>query len=166
MKAEDHKLNKIAIRKAVRLDVPQIFDLITELAIFEKASHEVSNSPEQLLKDGFGENPLFGCYVALNHEKIIGMAIYYFRYSTWKGKRLYLEDIIVTENFRGHQVGTHLMKAVLDESLKTNCSGVIWQVLDWNTPAIEFYKKYNPVFDSEWINVSMGREEVENFLKS
>ncbi len=164
MKVENNQPVKIGIRKAIRLDVPQIFELIKELALFEKAPHEVTNTPEQLLKDGFGENPLYGCYVALANEKVVGMALYYFRYSTWKGKRLYLEDIIVNEKYRGKQIGRHLMDAVLDESIKTNCSGILWQVLDWNEPAIQFYKKYNPAFDNEWINVAMSKDEVNLYL--
>ena len=123
------------IRKATPEDVPAIYQLIVELAEYEKALHEVINTPKQLLKDGFGESPLFGAIIAEVKGEVVGMSLYYYRYSTWKGKRLYLEDLIIKEAFRGYGLGKRL-----------------WQVLDWNEPSIEFYKKFGAKLDGEWIN--------------
>lgn len=142
----------IIIRRAGPADVPAIFDLITELAIYEKAGHEVTNTPEQLLKDGFGENPVYGTLIAEKDGAIAGMSLYYYRYSTWKGKRLYLEDLIVKEEFRGLGLGKSLLDATVEEARRTGCTGLMWQVLDWNEPSIQFYKKYGARLDGEWIN--------------
>ncbi len=140
------------IRKGVKSDVPAIMALVKELAIYEKAENEVSNTIEQMEIDGFGENPIFYFIVAELNNEIVGMSLYYYRYSTWKGKRLYLEDYIVTESQRGKGLG----KLLFDETIKlakdTECTGMMWQVLDWNEPAINFYKKYPTRFDAEWFN--------------
>ncbi len=140
------------IRKATPEDVPSIYQLIVELAEYEKALHEVSNTPDQLLKDGFGENPLFGTIIAEVKGEVVGMSLYYYRYSTWKGKRLYLEDLIIKEAFRGYGLGKRLLEATVEEARQTECSGLMWQVLDWNEPSIEFYKKFGAKLDGEWIN--------------
>ncbi|MDR6194631.1 GNAT family N-acetyltransferase [Siphonobacter sp. SORGH_AS_0500] len=140
------------IRKATPEDVPSIYQLIVELAEYEKALHEVINTPEQLLKDGFGENPLFGAIIAEVKGEVVGMSLYYYRYSTWKGKRLYLEDLIIKEAFRGYGLGKRLLEATVEEARQTECSGLMWQVLDWNEPSIEFYKKFGAKLDEEWIN--------------
>ncbi|PKK35469.1 GNAT family N-acetyltransferase [Siphonobacter sp. SORGH_AS_0500] len=140
------------IRKATPEDVPSIYQLIVELAEYEKALHEVINTPEQLLKDGFGENPLFGTIIAEVKGEVVGMSLYYYRYSTWKGKRLYLEDLIIKEAFRGYGLGKRLLEATVEEARQTECSGLMWQVLDWNEPSIEFYKKFGAKLDGEWIN--------------
>lgn len=142
----------ITIRRAEPADVQAIFDLITELAVYEKAGHEVTNTPEQLLKDGFGENPVYGTIIAEKDGVIAGMSLYYYRYSTWKGKRLYLEDLIVREEFRGLGLGKSLLDATVEEARHTDCTGLMWQVLDWNEPSIQFYKKYGARLDGEWIN--------------
>ncbi|MCY7349834.1 MAG: GNAT family N-acetyltransferase [Cytophagaceae bacterium] len=141
------------LRKGRSDDVPQVFDLIMELAVFEKAPDQVSNSPDQLRRDGFGEQPIFGLLVAEAEAVIVGISLYYFRYSTWKGKRLYLEDLIVTEPWRGRGVGEALLEATIAEARANQCTGLMWQVLDWNEPAINFYKKFGARFDSEWVNV-------------
>lgn len=141
------------LRKGRPDDVPQVFDLIRELAVFEKAPDQVTNTPDQLLRDGFGENPIFGLLVAETEEVLVGISLYYFRYSTWKGKRLYLEDLIVTESWRGKGIGEALLDATIDEARATQCTGLTWQVLDWNEPAINFYKKFGARFDAEWVNV-------------
>jgi GNAT superfamily N-acetyltransferase len=152
--------DNIRIRTGTRDDVPAAFALIQELALFEKAPHEVSNTPERMLEDGFGENPVYGFLVAeLNHQ-IAGLSLYYFRYSTWKGKRLYLEDLIVTEAYRGKGLGKLLFEATMKKALELNCYGMSWQVLDWNTPAIDFYKKYGASLDGEWVNCSLSREQL------
>ncbi len=144
---------KIKIRKIKKEDVPQVFNLVYELAIYEKAPEQVTNTVEMMLKDGFGKNRIFECFVAEVDGIIQGISVYYFRYSTWKGKRLYLEDIVVTEAMRGNGVGKLLFDKTIQEAKKTNCTGMMWQVLDWNEPAINFYKKNFPTrFDGEWIN--------------
>ncbi len=140
------------LRKAQKEDIGRILELVTELAIFEKAPNEVSNTPERMLKEGFGDNPAFGCILAEREGIIIGMSLYYYRYSTWKGRRLYLEDIIVTESERGGGAGKLLFDATIEQGKADDCSGMMWQVLDWNEPAINFYKKYNARFDAEWLN--------------
>ncbi|MGL5891489.1 MAG: GNAT family N-acetyltransferase [Bacteroidia bacterium] len=156
----------ITIRKAAAEDMPAVHALITELAIYEKAAHEVTNTPEQLVLDGFGEHPLFGCFVAETENKIVGISLFYWRYSTWKGKRLYLEDIIVTDLMRGHGIGNLLMERTMQHTLDENCSGILWQVLDWNEPAINFYKKYEAHFSSEWLNVSLEASDLKKILNA
>lgn len=142
----------VIIRNGLKADVPAIMGLVKELAIYEKAENEVSNTIEQMEIDGFGENPIFQFIVAELNGEVIGMSLYYFRYSTWKGKRLYLEDYIITEKYRGIGAGKLLFDATIDQAHKTNCTGMMWQVLDWNEPAINFYKKYPTRFDAEWFN--------------
>jgi len=142
----------IKIRKGTPKDVPQVFTLVQELAVYEKAADQVSNTPEQMLEDGFGPNPIYGLLVAEVDGKIVGISMYYTRYSTWKGKRLYLEDLIVTESMRGSGLGKMLLNATVAEARATQCTGVMWQVLDWNDPAIKFYERYGARLDGEWIN--------------
>ena len=146
------------IRKGTKADLPAALDLIMELARYEKAESEVVNTLELMEKDGFGEQPVFGFIVAEEGNVILGMALYYFRYSTWKGKRLYLEDLIVTESHRGSGLGKKLFDGVVHLAQETGCSGMMWQVLDWNKPAINFYKKYNTTFDEGWINCHLHFE--------
>ena len=142
----------VIIRNGLKADVPAIMGLVKELAIYEKAENEVSNTIQQMEIDGFGENPIFQFIVAELNGEVIGMSLYYFRYSTWKGKRLYLEDYIITEKYRGIGAGKLLFDATIDQAHKTNCTGMMWQVLDWNESAINFYKKYPTRFDAEWFN--------------
>lgn len=145
----------IIIRDAVREDVPTMFELIKELALYEKAPEQVTNTVEQMYVDGFGNNPIFGTIVLEVESEIVGMALYYFRYSTWKGKRLYLEDLIVSETMRGRGLGEKLLESVIEKARQTACTGLMWQVLDWNEPAINFYKKFGAKFDEEWVNVNI-----------
>jgi GNAT superfamily N-acetyltransferase len=143
----------IVIRDAVREDVPAMFELIKELALYEKAPEQVTNTVEQMYADGFGENPIFGTIVSEVEGEIVGMALYYYRYSTWKGKRLYLEDLIVSETMRGRGLGEKLLNEIIEKARQTACTGLMWQVLDWNEPAINFYKKFGARFDEGWVNV-------------
>ena len=145
----------IIIRDAIREDVPTMFELIKELALYEKAPEQVTNTVEQMYVDGFGDNPIFGTIVLEVESEIVGMALYYFRYSTWKGKRLYLEDLIVSETMRGRGLGEKLLESVIEKARQTACTGLMWQVLDWNEPAINFYKKFGAKFDEEWVNVNI-----------
>ncbi len=136
--------------------MPRLRELIVELAIFEKEPHAVTNTLQMMQEDGFGSNPIYGFLVAESVGQIIGASIYYYRYSTWKGKRLYLEDLIVTKEYRGKSVGKTLFEATIEIGRQAHCTGMMWQVLDWNEPAIDFYKKYNAVFDDQWINCSLN----------
>ncbi len=142
----------IEIRKGTKNDLPRLFELVMELAVFENGQDEVTNSVREMEKDGFGERPIFEFIVAEEDATIIGASIYYYRYSTWKGKRMYLEDLIVTESKRGAGAGKLLFDETIKIGKETNCTGMMWQVLDWNEPAINFYKKNNADLDGEWIN--------------
>ena len=154
------------IRKGNKADLPRVLELIKELALYEKALDQVTNTVERMEKDGFGPNPLFGFFVAEKSNVIIGISLYYFRYSTWKGKRLYLEDIIVTEKERGSGCGRKLLEQTMRFSIEENCSGMMWQVLNWNESAINFYKKYNARIDDEWLNCHLESGEMKAYLKS
>ncbi|ELR70944.1 GCN5-related N-acetyltransferase [Fulvivirga imtechensis AK7] len=147
----------MTIREGKKEDLPRVLELIKELAAYEKAPEAVTNTVEMMEKDGFGENPVFGLFVAEDDAKgIVGISIYYYRYSTWKGRRLYLEDIVVTESERGGGIGKLLFDRTIQKGKEDGCSGMVWQVLDWNEPAINFYKKYyNATLDPEWINCSI-----------
>lgn len=145
----------VIIRKGIREDVPVMFELIKELALYEKALEQVTNTIEQMYLDGFGENPIFGSIVAEVEGEVVGLALYYYRYSTWKGKRLYLEDLIVSEKMRGKGLGEKLLETTIQQGKDDACTGVMWQVLDWNEPAINFYKKFGTKMDGEWINVHL-----------
>jgi GNAT superfamily N-acetyltransferase len=149
-------LTNFQLRTGQKADIPRVFELVQELAIFEKAPEQVTNTVEAMELDGFGPNPVFGFIVAETAGKIVGISLYYYRYSTWKGKRLYLEDLIVTEAYRGQGMGEALLKATIEKAKETNCTGLMWQVLDWNQPAIDFYKKFDASFDSEWVNVHLN----------
>lgn len=140
------------IRKATKEDLPEVLALVTELAVYEKAGHEVTITLQELEKDGFGENPLYWIILAENENGILGMSFYYIRYSTWKGRCLYLEDLVVKEEYRGQKVGKVLFEETIKAAKEMNAKLMTWQVLDWNEPAINFYKKFNAELDEEWIN--------------
>jgi len=152
------------IRKGIEGDLPHTLELVKELAAYERALGEVSNTVQAMKEDGFGKNPIFGFFVAEVDQEIVGVSLYYYRYSTWKGKRLYLEDIIVTERMRGQGIGKLLFEATLHYSLNQNCTGMMWQVLDWNEPAINFYKKYSAKMDGEWVNCTLEADEIRQIL--
>lgn len=151
---------KISLRKAVKNDLPAVIGLIKELAEYEKALHEVKITLKELEKDGFGENPLYWIILAEVEKEIVGMSFYYIRYSTWTGRNLYLEDIIVKENYRGNKIGEQLFEETIKEAKRMGVRQMMWQVLDWNEPAIRFYKKFDAELDPEWINGKL-RFEVD-----
>ncbi|MFN0200620.1 MAG: N-acetyltransferase family protein [Bacteroidia bacterium] len=152
-------MNNITIRKATPEDMPQVWQLIYELALYEKAPEQVITTPAQMVRDGFGEKPLFECLVAEDEAKnVLGITLYYFAYSTWKGKMLYLDDFIVTENARGTGIGKLLFDALTQIAKEQNAKQMRWHVLDWNTPAIRFYEKINASLDEEWIQCKISLE--------
>lgn len=154
----------MTIRPGKKSDLPRVLELIKELAAYERAPHEVINTVAKMEEDGFGANPIYGFFVAEDSSGIIGLSLYYWRYSTWKGKRLYLEDIIVTEKHRGKGAGKLLFDKTMEKALEENCSGMMWQVLEWNEPAINFYKKYGSKLDDEWTNCTLEAAQIKEIL--
>lgn len=153
-----------SIRNCREEDLSRALELIHELALYEKAPEEVINTVEMMKKDGFGPNPVYGMFVCEKDEtqEIIGIAVYYYRYSTWKGKRLYLEDLVVTESERGNGAGKLLFDRVMAKTIEDGCTGMMWQVLDWNEPAINFYKKYGATLEGGWYNVHLQDYEIKD----
>jgi GNAT superfamily N-acetyltransferase len=151
----------IEIRKGTQADIPSALNLVKELAAYEKAPDEVEVTITEMTQWGFGADKQFDFYVALVDGVIVGMALYYFKYSTWKGKCLFLEDIIVTESQRGKGLGKLLFDKVVEVSKEMKVRRMEWQVLDWNTPAIEFYKKYDATLDAEWVNCKLTNYQLE-----
>ena len=154
----------IEIRKAEKKDCNRLMELVRQLAAYEKAPDEVTATVEHFEESGFGEKPVWWGFVAEINNIIEGFAMYYIRYSTWKGQRMYLEDFIVNENARGKGIGKLLFDKLIEEARKKKFSGMVWQVLDWNEPAINFYKKYEGVhFDKGWLNCSINFD-TENLI--
>ena len=152
------------IRKATKNDMPSVLELIQELATFEKEPDAVVVTVDDLVRDGFSENPLFQCFVAEVDGEIIGMALYYYRYSTWKGKTIHLEDLIVKENKRGTGAGFSLYKEIIKQGKAENVRRIEWNVLDWNTPAIDFYEKSGAKVLDDWRVVHMDETGIKQFL--
>jgi GNAT superfamily N-acetyltransferase len=151
------------IRTAQKEDCPRMMELIQELAHFERAPHEVTVTMDEFVNAGFGNNPVWKAFVAVDGDKIVGLALYYIRYSTWKGCRLYLEDLIVTESYRGSGIGKQLFDRTIQEAQELGFSGMVWQVLDWNEPAIKFYNKYEATIESGWLNAALSKEQLLNY---
>lgn len=149
------------IRKGTEADIAAALNLVKELAAYEKAPQEVEVTPGEMAAWGFGPDKQFDFFVADLNGTIVGLALYYYKYSTWKGKCLFLEDIIVTESHRGKGLGKLLFDKVVQVSKEARVRRMEWQVLDWNTPAIEFYKKYNSGLDGEWINCRLTNQQME-----
>ena len=153
----------INIRKGLASDLPRVLELIKELAAYEKAPLEVENTVEEMMEDGFKENPIYYLLIAEENSIILGIAIYYIKYSTWKGKCVFLEDIIVTETERGKGTGAKLFEEVIRISKEMKVRRMEWQVLDWNEPALNFYKKYNAHLDPEWVNGKLTYDQLQFF---
>ncbi len=151
------------IRRGNLKDLNTVLKLVKELAIYEKAPDEVEVTVAQMEEWGFGADKQFDFFVAESDGKIVGMALYYYKYSTWKGKCLFLEDIIVTESERKNGFGKLLFDAVVQVAKKDKVKRMEWQVLEWNEPAIKFYKKTKTVFDEEWVNCKLTYEELQKF---
>lgn len=143
------------IRRAVKEDCPRLLELVQELAEYERAPNEVTVTPEHFMNSGFGEKPVWWAFVAEVDGVVQGFALYYIRYSTWKGQAMYLEDLLVTNEMRGKGLGKILFDRLIEEAREKKFNRMIWQVLDWNEPAINFYKKYNADFDAGWVNCSI-----------
>ena len=147
----------VIIRKAVETDCKRMMELVQELAVYEKAPEAVTVDFDHFVDSGFGNNPVWWAFVAEINGTVEGFALYYIRYSTWKGQRMYLEDLIVTEKLRGLGVGKQLFDQLIKEAQGKKFTGIAWQVLDWNEPAINFYKKLDNVsFDGEWVNCAVN----------
>ena len=152
--------NNPILRVAVKADCARILELIIELAIFEKEPDAVTATLAELEEAGFGPNPVWKAFVVEDEGIIVGFALYYIRYSTWKGQRLYLEDLVITESHRGKGLGKLLFDRLIQETRELGFSGMVWQVLDWNEPAINFYKKYEASIETGWLNAALTKEQV------
>jgi len=153
----------IKIRKGVKSDLPAVLDLIKELADFERALNEVTVSLEDLEHDGFGNHPYYWFIVAEKEGEIIGLSFYFIRYSTWKGRFLFLEDFVVKESFRNKGIGALLFEETIRIAKELDVKGMTWQVLDWNKNAIRFYEKYNSNISTEWYNGKLTYEQLKQF---
>lgn len=153
---------KTLIREGIKEDLPKVLELINELADYEKALEEVTITLDDLENDGFGDTSHYSFLVAEHNKTIIGMSFYFIRYSTWKGKFLYLEDFIVKEEFRNQGIGSLLFEATINVCKTESLNGMIWQVLDWNTPAINFYKKYGARISTDWYNGTLSKQQINN----
>ncbi|NMH25965.1 GNAT family N-acetyltransferase [Flavobacterium solisilvae] len=152
------------IRKGEQKDMKSVLELIQELAVFEKEPDAVELTVADLERDGFGSNPLFHTFVAEINENIVGIALYYYRYSTWKGKTIHLEDLIVKENQRGSGVGFALYSKIIEQGKIDNVRRIEWAVLDWNIPAIEFYKKSGAKILEDWRIAQMDEKGINEFI--
>jgi len=156
--------NPLEIRASKKEDIGAMMELIRELALYEKAPEQVTVTLEEFTECGFGEKPVYTSYVALWEGKIVGLALMYIRYSTWKGRRTYLEDLVVSEKYRGKGIGKKLFDRCILETHEKGYNGMTWQVLDWNEPAIHFYKKYPYTHDPEWVNCSLEKAQIEELI--
>lgn len=152
------------VRPAQATDVPAMFKLVQELARFEQAEHEIMNTEAQLLQDGFGEQPVFYALVAEQQAHIVGLLLYFYSYSTWKGKSIYVDDFIVDSEHRHKGVGTLLFNAILQIAEGQAINKLHWQVLNWNEPAIQFYQKQGAILDNEWSNCALNRQQVQHLV--
>jgi len=156
-------MTDIKIRKGTEADLEQVLNLVKELAVYEKAPDEVEVTIAEMQNWGFGKDKLFEFFIAEHQHKIVGIALYYYKYSTWKGKCLFLEDIIITESYRRFGLGSKLFNEVVLVGKQQQVRRMEWQVLDWNKPALDFYKKYNAHLDAEWINGKLTYQQLQSY---
>jgi len=154
-------MNEISIRKGLPSDISQVLSLIKELAYYERAAAEVEITEQELLEDGFGNNPAYGLFVAEAGSDLIGIALYYEKYSTWKGRCIFLEDLVVREQYRSRGIGSLLFTSVVEVAKQRNYRRLEWQVLEWNHPAIAFYRKLGASLDPEWINGKLTYSQLQ-----
>lgn len=157
---------KIKIREATKGDMKEVRDLIVELAIFEKEPNAVEVTTEDLQISGFGPNPMFTCFVAEIDARIVGMALVYFRFSTWKGKVVHLEDMVVKENMRGQGVGEALYSEVIKYGYSQGVKRIQWDVLSWNEGAIRFYERSGAKVLRDWNVVQMDENGIKNYIEN
>ena len=157
---------RVIIRKGIKSDLGEVLDLIKELAEYEDALEDVEINLKDLEKDGFGVQPLFQFIVAKKQHELVGLSFYFVRYSTWKGKFLYLEDLIIKEPYRGNGIGALLFEETIKICNSEKYQGMTWQVLDWNSPAINFYKKYNSEISSKWLNGKLTKEQIHKICNN
>ena len=157
---------KINIRQGEKTDLPAVLNLIKELADYENAIEEVTITLEDLEKDGFGSRPFYWFLVAENNNQIVGLSFYWIRYSTWKGKFLFLEDFVIKQQYRRSGIGSKLFEKTIKICQDLELNGMCWQVLDWNTPAIDFYKKYNAEISSAWLNGKLTKKQIEEICSN
>lgn len=156
----------ITIRKGTKKDLPAALRLIKELANYENAEKEVTITLEDLQRDGFGKRPYYWFLVAEKNKQIVGLSFYWIRYSTWKGKFLFLEDFIISEKHRKHGIGSKLFEATIKICQELKLNGMTWQVLEWNTPAINFYKKYNADISNTWLNGKLTKKQIRKIYSN
>jgi len=156
-------MSLITLRVAKKEDCPRLMELINELAHFERAPQEVTVTLNEFIEAGFGNKPVWKAFVAEADGVIIGMALYYIRYSTWKGQRLYLEDLVVTEAWRSKGAGRLLFNRIIQEAHEMGFNGMTWQVLDWNEPAIKFYNQYEAGIEAGWLNAALSKDQLIAF---
>ncbi|SDR66048.1 Acetyltransferase (GNAT) family protein [Polaribacter sp. KT25b] len=154
------------IRQGEEKDAQSVLNLITELAVFEKEPDAVEITVDDLLKDGFSDSPKFKLFVAEEDNVVIGIALFYERYSTWKGKTIHLEDLMVTESKRKIGAGKALYTAVLKYAFENNFKRVAWEVIDWNTNAVNFYKSTGATYLNDWSVVQMDKENLEKYIQN
>jgi len=148
-------MDRIDIRRATKEDIGLVRELVMELAIFEKAPEEVTSRLEDYIQEGFSDNPLFTSNLIYLNDELAGFSLWYYRFSTWKGRRFYLEDLYIKEAYRGKGLGRKLINEAIEEAKRMKCTGMMWQVLDWNQPAIDFYNTLGVKMDAGWLNVHL-----------
>jgi GNAT superfamily N-acetyltransferase len=156
-------MTNIHLRLAVKEDCIRLLELVNELALYEKAPQEVTVTLEEFEDAGFGKKPIWKAYVAEVGGLVVGFALYYIRFSTWKGCRMYLEDFIVTEPMRDRGIGKLLFDQLIIEAKDMGFKGIVWQVLDWNEPALNFYAKYQASIEAGWLNAALSTDQLLNY---
>ena len=156
----------INVRKGKKEDLTDVLFMIKELAEYENSLHEVEITIEQLQKDGFGNKPYFSFLIASIEGKAIGFSFYFIRYSTWKGKFLFLEDFYIKEEYRNKGVGSILFQETINLCKELEVNGMMWQGLDWNTSAIDFYKKFNSNVSSDWLTGKLTKDQIKNLVQN